>query len=87
VPFNVQVLSADRVARDAFVAHMCAHHIFTPVHWPQDDLPIQPDDPDALAFSRRILTIPADHRYTLSDIEAVADRALAFLTRGTPSRC
>ncbi len=80
VPFNVQIVCEDRQVRESLASYMIRHRVFTPVHWPQDGFRVTSQDPCALEYSRRILTIPVDHRYDLDDVARISELLAAFST-------
>lgn len=67
-PFSV-VLITDTVAqRDALRQRFIAAGIYPPIHW---ELPEDAAAP-AVDLSRRVLTIPVDHRCTSKDVDRIA---------------
>ena len=68
-PLGVPVLTDDA---DAVGRRMAEHGVFCPRHWP--DLP-SPAEAFAAEheLSRRLLTLPCDHRYDAEDMARVAD--------------
>ena len=68
-PIGVPVLTSDAAAVQA---RMAEQGVFCPRHWP--DLPSPPDAFGAEhQLSRRLLTLPCDHRYGEDDMARVAD--------------
>lgn len=74
-PFGVPVLTPDAAA---VAARMVERRVFCARHWAA--LPSPPEDfPTEHALSRRLLTLPCDHRYDEGDMVRVADTFLACL--------
>lgn len=68
-PLGVPVLTSDAAAVQG---RMAERGVFCPRHWP--DLPSPPSEFAAEhALSRRLLTLPCDHRYGEEDMARVAD--------------
>lgn len=67
-PFNVQLLCASEPIRDDLRRHLAQRRVYAPVHWPHP-----PGDPRAVDIGSRILTVPADHRYTRHDVDRVLE--------------
>lgn len=68
-PFNVILEFQTKEYRETFRSGIISKGIFTPVHWALNS----DKDSHALDLSRRILTIPVDHRYTVEDMYRIAD--------------
>jgi dTDP-4-amino-4,6-dideoxygalactose transaminase len=69
-PLGFPVLLAEET-RDAVRNELIAERIFPAIHW--DHLLAPPESFDAEhRLSRRLLTLPCDHRYTPADMERVA---------------
>ena len=72
-PLGVPVLTEDAAA---VAARMAQARVFCARHWP--DLPSPPADfPAEHELSRRLLTLPCDHRYDEADMARVAETFLA----------
>ena len=81
VPFGLQLVCDSQATRDAVRASLAERKIYTPVHWPTIQ-GMATGYCEAEDIARRILTIPADHRYDSSDM----DRVLQVLTSYQPGR-
>jgi hypothetical protein len=67
-PYNVVILFQSEEVREFFRLKMISNGIFTSVHWS-----LEPErDAQSLDLSKRILTIPVDHRYGEKDICHIA---------------
>ncbi|MDV2991074.1 MAG: hypothetical protein N4J56_000728 [Chroococcidiopsis sp. SAG 2025] len=78
VPFNIIIVCKDREMRDALRNYSIEHQIFPAIHWQQPKKQISSNDILAIELSKRILTIPADQRYTSDDIEQMMETLLGF---------
>jgi len=67
-PFNVVLVFKSHALREAFRSLLISRGIYAPVHW---ELEMGKAD-HALDLSHRVLTIPADQRYTEQDISRLA---------------
>lgn len=66
------VLILDPSLRDRVLVGLHARRIFAAVHWPA--LPVDPDEfPRETAWSRRLLTLPCDHRYGADEMDFIAN--------------
>lgn len=72
VPLNIILLCQTQEIRDALRKHLISQNVFAPIHWLQPRKGISSNDPLAIDLSNRILTIPADQRYSVDDIARVA---------------
>jgi hypothetical protein len=81
-PFNGVVLCPDDSTRDRLRRYLMAERIYCPVHWTQTGTVVTSGAPEAIDLSRRLLTIPADHRYGPHDIDRVAATVSAFAALG-----
>jgi hypothetical protein len=68
VPLGFPVLS---LGRDSLRAFLIDHRIYPPVHWPLDEGASRAY-PLSRNISRRILTLPCDHRYGAEDMRLVS---------------
>jgi len=73
VPFGLQLICASSAIRDRVRASLANCKIYAPVHWAQPIEGMATGYSDAEDLAKRILTIPADHRYDSSDMERVLD--------------
>jgi hypothetical protein len=67
-PFNVILEFKTNKMREIYRSRIVSKGIFTPVHWNID----AKSKGHAVDLSRRILTIPVDHRYSFVDIKRIA---------------
>jgi len=81
-PFQAILLCASPEIREQLRQHLIQHHVYAAVHWRQGDGGLCSEDPAALDLSRRILTVPADHRYSSEDVARVAQLLTAFFSPG-----
>jgi len=68
VPFAVPILLATEAEREATQLLLQRHRIYCPVHWV-----CRTDDLEAVALSRRILSLPVDQRYSSTDVDRIAE--------------
>ena len=68
-PFNAVLVFNTEMYRETFRHRLISKGIFTPVHWALEAV----NDGHDIDLSRRILTIPADHRYRANDMQYIAD--------------
>jgi hypothetical protein len=80
-PFNAVVLCPDGTTRDRLRRHLNAERIYCPVHWSQTDTVVTSGAPEAIDLSRRLLTIPVDHRYGSHDVDRVGAAISRFAAR------
>ncbi|MFB3814146.1 MAG: hypothetical protein ACE14L_08540 [Terriglobales bacterium] len=67
-PLGLVVVFSSPSARDETRRRLCAENVYCPVHWPAPaDAPEHVRD-----LAARILTVPADQRYTTADMQRVA---------------
>jgi hypothetical protein len=71
VPFALPIVFASEQERDSCQSLLRENRIYCPVHWV-----CQTSDPDALALSKTILSLPVDQRYTSSDMDAISQAIL-----------
>jgi hypothetical protein len=73
-PFNVLLAFETEAARDACRTHLIREDIYPPVHW------AQPADANRRVgdLAATILTVPADQRYGVTDMERVATVLRSF---------
>lgn len=69
------VLELEPDRRDALARALHAERIFAAVHWPELASPAA-EFPDEHHRSRRLITLPCDHRYGESDMDRIASRVL-----------
>jgi len=82
VPFNAIVLCVDGNDRDSLLRSLLGAQVYASVHWRQ--LPRSSGEDDAaLALSQRILTIPIDFRYRLSDIDKICEEIYTWNLQAT----
>jgi len=67
VPFALPILFPSQSERDACQSLLQKNRIYCPVHWV-----CQTTDPDALALSRTILSLPVDQRYMEGDMDCIS---------------
>ncbi|GAA0499089.1 hypothetical protein Ade02nite_83450 [Paractinoplanes deccanensis] len=70
--FRVQLLCRSEQIRDALQQRLARQRIFASVHWRQDRTAFWSGDEEAAALAARMLTLPADHRCTPSDVRRLA---------------
>jgi hypothetical protein len=68
VPFALIVVFSSQPIRDSFQSWLQKHNVYCPVHWV-----CQTTDKRALDLAQRILSLPVDQRYTLEDMDRVAN--------------
>ena len=68
VPFNSIIVCQSQAIRDALRQYLISSNIFPAIHWLQPYKGVGFDEPDAIALSEKILTIPTDQRYDFADI-------------------
>ena len=81
LPDDVYPLGFPVVAdcRDELRTYLAQNNTYCPVHWVlPDDIPAD-EFPESHGLSQRILTIPCDQRYTVSDMTAVGEAVAQFL--------
>jgi hypothetical protein len=78
VPFNSILLCKNTQVRQELRRFLISENIFASVHWPQPPDQLSGNDPLAFDLSNRLLTIPADHRYSYNDIERVVTKLVEF---------
>ncbi|ELS03863.1 hypothetical protein Xen7305DRAFT_00035870 [Xenococcus sp. PCC 7305] len=71
VPFNSIIICQSPEIRDSLRQYLISSNIFPAIHWRQPYDGVSFDEPDAIALSEEILTIPTDQRYDLTDIFCV----------------
>ena len=76
-PFNLVLACRGVDVRERLRVFLVEHGVFACVHWRQDDGP-SPDDQRARDLAGRLLTVPADHRYSRQDMEQVAEVLARF---------
>jgi len=70
-PYNSVIICEDQARRNAVRSALAARNVYCAVHWPlRDDSP-HGGDLGAYELSQRVLTIPADHRYSCDDIDMI----------------
>ena len=79
VPFNSILLCKNTQVRQELRRFLISENIFASVHWPQPPDQLSGNDPLAFDLSNRLLTIPADHRYSYNDIERVVTKLVEFV--------
>lgn len=67
VPFNAPVLFGSETERDAAHAHLTQAQVYCPIHWQLHEA-----SEASLQMSRRILTVPLDHRVGANDVIRIA---------------
>lgn len=72
VPFALILIFPSQFTRDLTQSHLQKHHIYCPVHWI-----CQTNNKEALDLSTRILSLPIDQRYSLSDMDRIGDAILS----------
>lgn len=77
VPFSFVVVFDEPSSRDAIRDYMIQRDIYPAVLWPLHDPVVAGIGEDDIAFSRQMLSIPCDWRYTVEDMDAVAATLLA----------
>ncbi|GIF16505.1 hypothetical protein [Actinoplanes teichomyceticus] len=82
-PFRLPWVAATRAQRDALLAHLAAHRIFAPVHWPQNRHGWWSGDHEAAAWADRMLTLPVDHRCSSADVRRIAGVVTGFSGRAS----
>lgn len=73
------VLDLEPEIRDRLRASLYDARVFAAVHWPVLASPAE-DFPREHAWTRRLLTLPCDHRYDASDMARIADLVVEALT-------
>lgn len=72
------VLELSEEARGALLRHLHAQRIFAAVHWPR--LASQAEAfPREHAWTRRLVTLPCDHRYSAEDMDRISDAVTHIL--------
>ncbi|MCW2724807.1 MAG: hypothetical protein JWN35_1728 [Frankiales bacterium] len=84
VPFQLPVICRSSQVRDHLLAHLLSNGVYAAVHWRQDGEELSPGDHEALDLSRRILTLPVDHRTSPPDVERISAVLAAFPRRSLP---
>jgi hypothetical protein len=77
-PYNPILNCTDGDIREALRRHLLAHNVYPATHWPQLDDGMHSDDSEAMALSKRLLTIPLDFRYSADDVTRVVQTLQAF---------
>lgn len=72
VPFAFPILFTTEQERDECQSWLRQNHIYCPVHWA-----VETPDRDALALSKRILSLPVDQRYSESDMDRIVEAVAA----------
>jgi len=72
-PLSAVFLFRSGAERDRYRALLANNNIYCPVHWPTS----AQANPQVRDLSARLLTIPADHRYSMKDMERIARVALS----------
>lgn len=78
VPFNSIVVCKTHEVRESLRQFLMRQNIFSAIHWQQPLGGLSTNDSTAIDLSKRILTIPTDHRYSDKDIDQVAVRVYEF---------
>jgi hypothetical protein len=73
VPFVLILVVSSQHVRDQVQSHLQKQNIYCPVHWV-----CKTTDKGALDLSARILSLPTDQRYSLSDMDRIADALFSF---------
>jgi hypothetical protein len=74
-PFNLIVIANIPELRDELREYLIVSKIYPPIHWQL----AEDADVTALDLSRRIMTIPADHRYNYQDLIRIKTALADFL--------
>jgi hypothetical protein len=72
-PLSAVFLFRSGAERDRYRALLESNNIYCPVHWPTS----AQANPQVRDLSARLLTIPADHRYSMKDMERIAQIVLS----------
>ena len=78
-PFSVLVVFEDPALRDRVRCELVERRIYTSILWPLDAAAVAGITPSDHAFSERVMSIHADHRYGPRDMHRVAKALLAVL--------
>lgn len=73
------LLDLEPEVRDRLRASLSTANVFAAVHWPQLASPAD-DFPREHGWTRRLLTLPCDHRYEQADMARIADLLVEALT-------
>lgn len=77
-PFNAVLLCDSFEVREALQRYLASQAIYCPVHWPQPYNGVSSGDPDVIALTTRVLTIPVDERYNIDAIQRVVHALSSF---------
>ncbi|WP_065979532.1 hypothetical protein [Pseudoalteromonas lipolytica] len=69
VPFGAVLKCSTPEIRTRLRDYLVINKVYCPVHWPQKEGYVSPE---SLSLSEQIITIPIDQRYSLKDVELVA---------------
>jgi hypothetical protein len=78
VPYNPVLLCRDEAQREGLRNYLISKKIFCPVHWIQPVAGAHSGDAEAIDLSRRVLTIPVDHRCSKEDVTHVYEMLSQF---------
>ncbi len=82
-PFGVVLLCKDLETRSQLHEWLLNHRIYCPIHWMINEEVDIPDINLVKNISHRVLTIPVDQRYDLTDVSRVFALLLEFAAGGT----
>lgn len=85
VPFNPVLRFASRAMRDHVRRGLAEHGVFAPIHWVQEQTGFTSDDPEAMALTAQLLTIPLDFRCTPEDVTRVLVALRSAAGAGKPT--